>query len=393
MSRMTEVRGIFVKEAAEEVMVECYMKVSDNNQLPAKVRQIFYVARPLIEDRTDRPLGYGYFSQTLLPNYIEDHPECADWDVVYDDRGHFVEPHTKRIVGLGTLNVRNYLNSIGHLNLEDADFAGAEVTTCGPDGCFGALLYVEKEGFTPLFDRVRLEKRYDLAIMSCKGMSVIAARSLVDKLCGEWSIPLLVLHDFDAAGVLIRDTLENNTRRYTYRHAPTVIDLGLHYADIGDLTPEDYTSNISDERLEQAGLDLEAIEFLRDQRVELNAMTSRQLVDFVERKLTEQGISKVVPAPKTLTKTYQMLVKSERLRAAFEEVREELENEAAEPIEVPADLAVQVEKLLQERSDITWHRAVELVVDPDSADPEDDDEEDDDEAEDDENEDLSDIHE
>jgi hypothetical protein len=103
-ARVTEVRGMYQTEAAAKVMVECYMKVSDNNQLPANARQIFYVARPLIEEMTDRPLGYNYFSQTLLPGYIENCGK-SDWDVVYDDRGHFKEPHTNRIIGLGTLNV------------------------------------------------------------------------------------------------------------------------------------------------------------------------------------------------------------------------------------------------------------------------------------------------
>ena len=31
-------------------------------------------------------------------------------DVVYDERGHFIEPHGKRTIGLGTLNVRDYLS-------------------------------------------------------------------------------------------------------------------------------------------------------------------------------------------------------------------------------------------------------------------------------------------
>ena len=109
-SRMIEVRGMYLIEAANEVMEECYMKASDNNRLPATARQIYYVARPLIEEQTDKPLSYAYFSQTLLPNYVNEHG--ADWDVVYDDRGHFTEPHTKRVIGLGTLNVRAYLSRV-----------------------------------------------------------------------------------------------------------------------------------------------------------------------------------------------------------------------------------------------------------------------------------------
>ena len=107
MSRIREVRGMFLTEAANKVMKECYMKASDNNRLPATARQIYYVARPLIEERTGKPLDYKYFSQTLLPNYVSEHAaECVDWDVAYDDRGHFMEPHTERVIGLGTLNVR-----------------------------------------------------------------------------------------------------------------------------------------------------------------------------------------------------------------------------------------------------------------------------------------------
>jgi hypothetical protein len=39
---------VTIKDAAWEVMDEAYNKVSDNGQLPARPRQIMYVARPLI---------------------------------------------------------------------------------------------------------------------------------------------------------------------------------------------------------------------------------------------------------------------------------------------------------------------------------------------------------
>ena len=384
-SRVMEVRGMYLKEAADEVMKECYMKASDNNRLPATARQIFYVARPLIEERTDKPLSYAYFSQTLLPNYINDHGE--DWDVVYDDRGHFLEPHSSRVIGLGTLNVRDYLRRVQRLRFEEADFDPASVQTCGPNGSFGAVLYVEKEGFLPLFKRVKLAKRYDLAIMSSKGMSVTAARQLVERLCSA-SVPLLVLHDFDSAGIIIKDTLANDTRRFSYGSAPNVIHLGLRYDDIENLLPEPNNSTISDERLAQAGLDDDSIDFLRSQRVELNAMTARQLVDFVEAKLKEAGIGKVIPDGGTLARTYKLFAVSDRLSEAFDEAKEKVEEESEEEneeasIKVPDDLLAKVQNLLRKSPDITWHRAVRLVVDPDAPEDEDD-EEDDGELEDDE---------
>jgi IclR helix-turn-helix domain len=265
-SRMKEVRGMFLTEAADKVMEESYMKASDNNRLPATARQIFYVARPLIEERTDKPLSYAYFSQTLLPNYVNEHG--ADWDVVYDDRGYFSEPHIRRVIGLGTLNVRGYLSRIAKPKFEEAGFTQASVKTYDPDGAYGAVLYVEKEGFMPLFKRVQLARRFDIAIMSSKGMSVTAARILVDRICGGFPVvPLLVLHDFDSAGIIIEDTLENDTRRYNYSSPPHVIDLGLHYGDIGGLVSEPNNSTISDERLSQAGLGQDAM-----RRAVLNAI-------------------------------------------------------------------------------------------------------------------------
>jgi Topoisomerase 6 subunit A/Spo11, Toprim domain len=379
-SRMTEVRGMYLIEAANEVMEECYNKASDNGRLPATARQIFYVARPLMEERTDKPLTYSYFSQTLLPDYINAHG--VDWDVVYDDRGHFTEPHTERVIGLGTLNVRWYNNRVRSPRLDEADFSRASIETFGPDGCFGAVLYVEKEGFMPLFERVELAKRYDIAIMSSKGMSVTAARDLVNHL----DVPVLVLHDFDASGIIIVDTLANSTRRYAYG-CHNVIDIGLQYADISGLAGEPANCNI----MAQAGLDQSAIDFLSGSRVELNAMTSRQLIDFVENKLKEHGVEKVIPEKDTLEKTYRMFAASDRLSEAYDEMSEKLEEDEAakEAIAVPDDLEAKIKDRLQKEPSITWHRAVRLIIDPDA--PEDEDDDEDDGGEDDE--DLSDIDE
>ena len=65
------------------------------------------------------------------------------WDVVWDDRGHFKEPHGGKTFGLGTLSVRRYLRGNGRPVLEEAGFRDAEIKTHGPDGRFGAVLFVE----------------------------------------------------------------------------------------------------------------------------------------------------------------------------------------------------------------------------------------------------------
>src|SRR5262245_62356841 len=87
-SRMTKEPRTTQKEAAWEIMEEAYMAASANGTLPAMARQIYYQARPKIMAATDdRELAYGYFSQNLLPDYIEDHGLEGEWKVVYDARG------------------------------------------------------------------------------------------------------------------------------------------------------------------------------------------------------------------------------------------------------------------------------------------------------------------
>src|SRR5262249_5412847 len=141
----------------------------------------------------------------------------------------------------------------------------------------------------------------------------------------------------------------------------------------GGLPSEPNNSNISDDRLAQAGLDSDAINFLRSQRVELNAMTSRQLIDFVENKLKQHGIEKVIPDGETLARTYKLFAASHRLCEAFDEVKEELKEENDEAaITVPEDLEEKVTAKLKEKREITWHRAIELIVDPDASESKDD---------------------
>jgi hypothetical protein len=104
------------------------------------------------------------------PDYITEND--VDWDVVYDDRGHFREPHTGLVFGLGTLAVRQYLSEIGKPKLQGPHLATASIETKGPHGCFGAVMFIEKEGFDPLWESVNLQERFDISIKSTKGMSV-----------------------------------------------------------------------------------------------------------------------------------------------------------------------------------------------------------------------------
>jgi hypothetical protein len=349
------------------IMEEAYLKASANGTLPANARQVMYAIRGKLQEITNRRLDDQYFTQRLLPDYISENN--LPWNIAFDDRGHFTEPHTELAFGLGTINVRNYLRRIAakpEPQFVDTKLADAIVKTLGPNGRFNSLLFIEKEGFDSLLSAVGIAQRYDIATMSSKGMSVTAARHLAEALCSRYGVKLLILHDFDRAGIIIKHTLHSSTRRYTFTSAFEVVDLGLRLDDVEEMELESEDpggSNISDERLFDADATAEEIEFLKTGRVELNAMPSDQFVAFLEDKLEEHGIAKIVPDAATLGKTYQMFAKGEKLKAAFKEAEKAIGSEK-DAGAIPADIVKRVGDILDEHPKIPWHLAVHSLLDP-----------------------------
>ena len=98
---------------------------------------------------------------------IKEHPEFTyNWDVVFDDRGTFIEPHTGKVVPLGTVEVRQYLGE--RLMSETPAQLDSEslAPTIGPINRFRTVLFVEKEGFSALLTQAQIAERFDVAIMS-----------------------------------------------------------------------------------------------------------------------------------------------------------------------------------------------------------------------------------
>jgi hypothetical protein len=365
-SRMTKEPTTKQKDAAWEIMEEAYMAASANDTLPANARQVYYQARPLIMALTDdKALKYDYFSQTLLPNYIEEN--SLNWDVVYDARGHFEEPHTSRSMGCSTIEVRDYLGAVKPPEVTAADFAQASIDVVGPDGGYGGIMFCEKEGFDPLFKSVDLANRHDLLIISSKGQSVTAMRKLIDEMCGDHGLPLFVLHDFDVAGFSILGTLSRDTRRYTFENDVEVVDLGLRLEDIAGLAREPAAAskidrNVLRAQLKENGATPEEIAILMTERVELNAMPSDALVAMIERKLAAYGLEKVVPGDKTLDAAYRAFHRSRGLRRAYA-ATEKAYDAKAKDVEVPKGLQNSVRTILNKHRDLRWDDAVQIVLD------------------------------
>jgi hypothetical protein len=332
--------------------------------------------RKILLDLTTKPLESGYFSQTLLPAYLNERQ--PDWGVHFDARGNLIEPHTGHAVALGTRQVENYLNSSAftdraYNSADDLPSVSLNYPTTGPANRFRNILFIEKEGFMSHLKVARIAERYDVAIMSTKGQPSTAARRLIEGFTGQ--VRILVLHDFDKSGFSILAALYQDTKRYHFERTPEVIDLGLRLKDVTDegldSEPVSYGKDKNPTwNLRQNGGTKEEVEFLvneylgrewRGQRVELNAFTAPHFIDWLERKLKEHKVEKVIPSADVLKAAFRRASHRHQLNTTIREANTRL-SEQTKRIRVPQNLGHQVAKIIEKDRTMAWDDAMAQIV-------------------------------
>lgn len=263
-----------IKEAVFLVLREAADKASGGGKYLCSVRQLYYAVRPLIQQYTEAKLNYAYFTPQLVTEYEDAHGPLEK--LVYDARGHLITPHSRASIPLGTKDVENYQI---------------------PEWEYDKILYIEKEGFNEIFNEAELGRRYDMAIMTAKGYAPRAAKQLLSRARGR-EISILVAHDADLYGYEIRRTIADATR--TSKLSIKIIDIGLTKDEaLGMGLPQERVENKKKREAPRAlrvQVTPEELAWLKQYRIELNAMTSDQLIPWIERKLQEHGLArKVVP--------------------------------------------------------------------------------------------------
>jgi hypothetical protein len=276
------------KVSQKEMVFSIMPRAIHNAGANFSARDLYYAARPLVyahgEWENGKRLEYGYFSQTLLTEYQEQHGAIAGlWR---DPRGSLHEPHTAKSVALGTREVASY------------EF---------PEYTFDKILYVEKAGEWPKLQAARLAERYDMAIASAKGYPVEAVRELFSRAEGG-EYQLFCFHDADLDGYNIARVMREATRRMP-GYSVEVVDIGLTVEDALEmrLDPEPFSRKKDISRWLLWALSDVAKEYLyrpnsygrglSGERFELNAIlpdTAR--IEYIERKLEDNGVrGKVIP--------------------------------------------------------------------------------------------------
>lgn len=254
-------------------------------------RQLFYAIRDIMKKRYPgiKEPTWDWFCQV-----ITDHEDKIGHDldgITRDNRGVLYEPHTGRLIPIGTRTVEEYER---------------------PGWTFNKVLYCEKEGFFDGMIAAKWPERHDCALLTSKGFATRAARDVIDLMSdtGE-KIQFFCVHDGDASGTLIYQALNEATKARPERAKP-VVNLGLEPWDglAMGLSPESVerkskTAAVAEyvrkrDREEKAARDLargheltpeeEAKEFtswerwLQSYRVELNAMTTPQFMAWLDKQ-------------------------------------------------------------------------------------------------------------
>jgi hypothetical protein len=242
-----------------------------------------------------------------------------------------------------------------------------------PVWTFNKLVVIEKEGFTETLKAKRWPEQHDCAIISSEGFTTRAIKDLVDKLA-EHDEPVTVFcaHDADAAGTAIYETFVEATKARGARKIEIVniglepweaIEMGL---EVETLKQGERRKPVADYVREREDRDWE--EWLQTHRIELNAMTTPRLIEWLDEKLTTYE-GKLIPPNDVLTTELTERIEAKVRAAVTERILREagLERQVAKAIakiKMPsaAALVKGIEKLFKQEPDREWRDHIEGIA-------------------------------
>jgi hypothetical protein len=342
-------KGISQKSVVLDNLDEAIAAVSGEEGYRFNSRQLFYFLRPIVMEETGEELKIGNFTG-IIDDYENEHGEIP---LMYrEPRGSITHPHREETITLGTLMVEEYERPVWNFN---------------------KLLYIEKEGAQEALKQDRWMERHDCAVMSSKGFSTRAARDLIDKLVAhDEPVTVFCAHDADAYGTMIYQTLQEATKARGARKIK-IINLGLEPweaiemgLEVETLDDPKRTKPVAEYVHEHDG---DWVDWLQTNRVELNAMTTPQLIEWLDAKIAEHGDGKLIPPHEVLeeelAERIESKVREEITERVLREARiDEQVADAVAKIKTPdgVKLARDIARLFKQEPEAEWRSHIETVA-------------------------------
>ena len=238
---------------------------------------------------------------------------------------------------------------------------------------YQAVLYIEKEGFEPLLEEAQIAERFDLAILSCKGQSVVAARhvcrSRLQRRRTEFPCLLFTISikpdSRSASGsppfqIGRRKMIEWPTASRMRSTSPILdcdspmsrsMGLGSETVAFKGYFASDSIATPDEQKFLRSG-----------RRVEFNAFTSPQFIEWLEAKLTKHGLGKrLIPEDTILADAYRRAVAVAHINSAIDGAIKGAEQLAGEAV-IPKALSRQLRKAMKESGGEAWDAALYRIV-------------------------------
>jgi hypothetical protein len=315
---------IFQRSAIFQVLPEAIQRSGEGGYQFSE-RSLYYRVRLLVKEIIQAEPTYNYF-KSVITDYENENGDIEK--MIRDTRGVYVEPHGGELTQMGTVTVAAY---------------------CRPPWSYSNILFLEKEDLLSALRQSGFLDRWDCFALSSKGFSSRAARDLIDKIGAsgkEEPAKFFCVHDADASGSLISQTLTRATKARGARLVE-VIDLGFfpwtalaegllrepverkssRRRPVADyIKDRDQANNASGNPNDEPNWE----RWLQNWRVELNAMTTAEFVDWMNTQFKNHGAAKVVPSEQLALESVSQNIEENLRSAAEAEIRKERREELQE---------------------------------------------------------------
>lgn len=320
-----------------DYVTDAFNMASDNGRYAITARQIWYKMRE-ISGIEEKKHTYADFTQEILTEWIDDNPEYED-KVNFSDRGNFFVDGSQN--GLGTANVRNFINTIGTSQNIFKCYGGISSNIhIEPDFDliykYDKVLYIEKTGFDAIFKTEKVGEKYNMIIVSGQGFSTRAAKTLLYKF-QKMGLKLYCLHDLDISGIYILDSFGAPNKKFKECINMENLDVTLEDVEKYHIEPEKVDIKQEDKK-KLKNLSYEYRRFFdagtNYRRVELNAFTTAQILKILENKLSAINNLPTINLEESLNVDHKAIRETAFMRIMAEKYREQLDK-----IHVPIDLS------------------------------------------------------
>ena len=279
------------KQAMMKAFPEAARTTGGDGKYEFSQRQLFYVVRPFVADATGEDLQYEHFTRVLT----EYENENGDIPGLYrDNRGTLYVPHLNKEIPIGTRSVAQFTR---------------------PAWTFHKILYCEKEGFFPTLRSARWPEKWDCALLTSKGYASRAVKDLLDMLEDDGEpIMCFCIHDADADGTRIFQSLVEETASRGKRKVK-IINLGLDPEEAVIMGLPSEKVDRSKGKSPADYLSPEEKEWLRCNRIELNAMTTPQFLSWLDGKMEQHEPKKLIPPSEVIGEAFNGYLHQEIAKA------------------------------------------------------------------------------